>query len=75
MKRIRRTKITPEIDQRCAEIADLKRQIPTLKQLETETGIKRMYLAKIIHRHIHSKIYCQKSEGESVTIELMNSAP
>jgi hypothetical protein len=46
---MRPTKITPEIRKRCEQIALLKLQIPTYKQLEFETGVHRNYLAKIIH--------------------------
>lgn len=43
------SKITPAIRKRCAEVAALKLQTPTYKQLEVETGIHRNYLAKVVH--------------------------
>lgn len=51
---MRRSKITPEIRARCAEIAALKRMTPSYKELELETGIHRNYLAKVIHSLVHS---------------------
>ena len=44
------SKITPAVRARCEQIALLKLQIPSYKDLELETGIHRNYLAKVIHQ-------------------------
>jgi hypothetical protein len=65
---MRHTKITPEIRKRCEEIAALKVQIPTYKQLEIETGVHRNYLAKIVHM-----IVVEHSKENSSTIHVEQS--
>lgn len=45
---MRPTKITPEIRKRCEEVARLKMQTPTYKELEIETGVHHNYLAKVV---------------------------
>lgn len=45
---MRATKITPAIRARCEQIALLKLQIPSYKDLELEVGVHHTYLAKIV---------------------------
>jgi hypothetical protein len=45
---VRPSKITPAIRKRCEEVARLKMQTPTYKELEIETGVHHSYLAKVV---------------------------
>lgn len=57
---MRPSKITPEIRKRCEEVADLKiaqrSRFSGYKDLETETGVNRNYLAKVIHEIVAAKM-------------------
>lgn len=45
---MRPSKITPAVRKRCEEVARLKMQTPTYKELEIETGVHHNYLAKVV---------------------------
>lgn len=63
---MRPSKITPEIRARCREIAELKAKTPTYIELELETGIRRNYLAKIVHEIMQERGAVKWHKGISI---------